>query len=999
MLAETVKLTKLKPWQRRALRWAAISVIVALTLLPAAGITFILATTGANNLSSDDGNFINKFLGQVLEGTYHWQNFPRDTFFDPHSLLFPGLVYLGLAYFADSNVYVALYLGLLLAAVKLLLLHSALTQTNQTRKGWERWLLWPLLAALVFSVSQISSFEHSMPAVTGGLSSLGFVLGVWGLTRFPAQWRGVTLMVVGGVVASFSSGAGLVMWPIFLLGLIFLGFRKVGHYAFWLTAAALSAVPYLYFLFIYPRPGSHQSTLLSVFNYLFVIDTLGRPFVNGTGLNYSRMPISVWIGSLGIALFVIILSLLILLDRERRKLTLAQSAPALMLIAFALLTTWQISLFRDQIAPWYTTLSIVFWIGLLGLTYVLWVNHATNAAQGRQRHWAIPLIARLLGVVVVGGLICLYASSNFSYTDKTLLMRTRAPASAACLRNYRTAPTYCEETLVIWQLGDPHYIERLAQPLERNHLSVFAPRQEWTLQGDFILDSVKIFETPGIPDIRWSEDLTATPVSWRDYRHLNLFLHTPNAISWTVSLPPNVEQADFHSAIAISQSTPFDPVADGVRFEVYLKREGGVEESIFSQYLAPGQRQWQPFTIPLSAYAGQTVTIRLTSSAGGNVIQDWAMYRYPYIDLLLNQGKDVDTAVSSKPFTPTLTDADARFDTTDSNLWQTSNMQPAPTATTATDTWTIGQAPRMEYNRPLDLCVADYTHFYARLAALANYPIVLQITYKLKDEPEFVRWVTIPLFADGEMHEYTYDLKLLELNQQARLTGIRLSPVRAIAFSGETWVKISDFRLIRGSNPSCQGPQVQPTLVAGNGDGKSRQMATVVDLIGLANSSQAHKQPEDPVKNAPLVSVSTFTIEGDTRRVLYMHPTSAVIYTLRLPIRAHLQTSLALDPQTWQPGKGDGVEYMVYLKAADGRSHKLFDRYIDPKNILDDRKWHDLSIDLSAYGGQQVALTLTTLPGPRGDTTYDWAGWANPQIVAVQTEDSSSKPRSKQPTR
>jgi hypothetical protein len=990
-----VRLTKLNPWQYQALRWAAISVIVTLTLLPAVRIANILATTGANNLSSDDGNFINKFLGQVLEGTYHWQNFPRDTFFNTHSLLLPGLVYLGLAYFANFNVYVALYLGLLLAALKLLLIHSALTKSDQGGKRWERWLLWPLLAALVFSVSHISSYEHALTAIAGGLSQLAFALGVWGLIRFPGKWRGVVLMAIGGVVATLSSGAGLVMWPSFLLGLILLGFRKVGHYAFWLSAATLSVLPYVFFLFLDPQQNTRQhSTLLSTFNYLFVIDTLGRPFVNGIGLNYSRMPISVWIGSLGIALFVVILILLILLDRERRTLTLAQSAPALMLIAFSLLTIWQISLFRDQIAPWYTTLSIAFWIGLVGLTYVLWVNHAIRPAQGRQRHWATPLIARLLGAVVVGGLACLYVSSNFSYTDKTLLLRTRAPSSAACLRNYRTAPTYCEETLVIWQLGDPHYIERLAQPLERNHLSVFAPRQQWTLQGDFILDSVKIFETPGIADIRWSADLTATPVAWRDYRHLNLFLHTPNAISWTVSLPPNVEQADFHSAIAISQTAPFDPVADGVRFEVYLKREGGVEESIFSQYLAPEQRQWQPFTIPLSAYAGQMVTLRLTSSAGGNVIQDWAMYRYPYIDLLLNPAKDVDTAVSSKPFIPTLTDADARLDTTDSNLWQTSNMQPTTTAG-ATDTWTIGQIPNMEYDRPLDLCLADYTHFYARLAAQGGFPIALKISYKLKDAPVFVQRVTIPLFSDGEMHEYTYDLKLLELNQQARLTGIRLSPFRPIAFTGESWVKISDFRLIRGSNPSCQGPQVQPQLVDGSAGGKSRQMATVVDLIGLANSPQAHKQPEDPVKNAPLVSVSTFTIEGDARRVLYMHPTSSVIYTLRLPIHAHLQTSLALDPQTWQPGNGDGVEYIVYLKAADGRSHTLFDRYIDPKNIPDDRKWHDLSIDLSAYGGQEITLTLTTLPGPKGDATYDWSGWANPQIVVFQLEDSSSKPRSK----
>lgn len=979
-----------RAWQRHVIRWSTIIIILGLTLLPAASLAYILATTGANNLSSDDGPFISRFLGQILEGTYHWQDFPRDTFYNTHSLFLPGLVYLALAYFTHLNVYVALYVGLVLAAFKLLLLHSALTKSIQGVKNWERWLLLPVLAALVFSLSQISTYEHTMSAIAGGLSQLGFALGLWALTRFPGQWRALALMAIGGVAATLSSGAGLIMWPSFLVGLILLGFRKVGHYVFLFAAAVLSAMPYLFFLVLYPRQTTRpHATLLSAFDYLFVIDAIGRPFINGIGLNYSRIEISLLIGSLGIATGVVILSLLILVDRKRRALNLARSAPALMLIAFSLLATWQISLFRDQIAPWYTSLSMLFWIGLVGLIYVLWVNQAIRPPQESHRRLPSVLVARLLSAVVIGGLIFLYASSNLSYTDKTVLLRTRSPASAACLRNYRTAPTYCEDTLVIWQTGNPHYIENLAQPLERNHLSVFAPRQQWTLQGDFILDSVKIYQTPGVPDIRWSEDLTNSPVDWRDYRHLNLLLHSPNAVTWTVSLPPNVEQADFHSAVAISQSAPVDPAADGVQFETYLTREGEGERLIFDQHLDADQHQWHPFSIPLSAYAGQTITLRLTSNAGDNVAGGWAMYRYPYIDLVVNPGKDGDTAVSSKPFIPTLSDADARVDPTDSNLWQISDMQPAATVT---EEYTMGRAPGMGYRRPLDLCLADYTHFYVRMAVQKDFQVVLRISYELKGG--VIQSLTIPVFPDGETHEYTYDLKLLELDQRARLTGLLLSPFRTKGFTGESWLKIYDFRLIRGSNPSCKESKVPPRPATGSTGINSDAIATTIDLIRLANSPQAHKEPEDPRQNADLVKLSTFTIEGDTRRVLFMHPTSAVTYTMQLPLGAHLETSLALDPWTWQPGKGDGVEYVVYLKAADG-AHKLVDRYIDPKNNPGDRKWQDLSIDLSAYGGQEITLTLTTLPGPRGDTTYDWSGWANPKIVVLTSENSGSKPQSK----
>src|SRR5712691_2118451 len=123
------KLPKLSARQRQSIRWAAIIVTLALTLLPVLAMAIILTSTGANNLSSDDGIFNSTFLDKALAGTYHWQDFPRDTFFNTHSLLFPGLVYLGLAYFADLNVYVAIYIGLLMAALKLLLMHSALTRS------------------------------------------------------------------------------------------------------------------------------------------------------------------------------------------------------------------------------------------------------------------------------------------------------------------------------------------------------------------------------------------------------------------------------------------------------------------------------------------------------------------------------------------------------------------------------------------------------------------------------------------------------------------------------------------------------------------------------------------------------------------------------------------------------------------------------------------------------------------------------------------------------
>ncbi len=156
---------------------------------------------------------------------------------------------------------------------------------------------------------------------------------------------------------------------------------------------------------------------------------------------------------------------------------------------------------------------------------------------------------------------------------------------------------------------------------------------------------------------------------------------------------------------------------------------------------------------------------------------------------------------------------------------------------------------------------------------------------------------------------------------------------------------------------------------------------SVADLILLSGSASAQKQPPDhPDRRLSLVQPYHFTIEGDTRAVLAMQPPSAITYSLTLPAHAHFQAAIALNPQIWQPDKGDGVEFVVRISAKD-REHELLRRYINPKSQPAERRWNDFSIDLSAYAGQQVQLTLLTLPGPAGDGRYDWAGWGRPMIV------------------
>jgi len=98
-----------------------------------------------------------------------------------------------------------------------------------------------------------------------------------------------------------------------------------------------------------------------------------------------------------------------------------------------------------------------------------------------------------------------------------------------------------------------------------------------------------------------------------------------------------------------------------------------------------------------------------------------------------------------------------------------------------------------------------------------------------------------------------------------------------------------------------------------------------------------------------------------------------------IPPNAKLRFSIALDPAVWDPNKGDGVTFEVFIKQ-NGEEEKVFSKYIDPKHNPKDRKWHDFEVDLSKYTTKNVTIIFSTLPGPNNDSRWDWAWWGEPRI-------------------
>lgn len=130
--------------------------------------------------------------------------------------------------------------------------------------------------------------------------------------------------------------------------------------------------------------------------------------------------------------------------------------------------------------------------------------------------------------------------------------------------------------------------------------------------------------------------------------------------------------------------------------------------------------------------------------------------------------------------------------------------------------------------------------------------------------------------------------------------------------------------------------------------------------------------------------------QDDTRDVLYEHPPESgkveTIYRVTVPQAGALRFAIALSPQVWSPEKGDGASFQVYITDPDTsqKGQFVFVRYINPKHNPSDRRWRNFLVDLSPWAGRTVNLSLITEGGPAGDWAFDWAGWAELQVVSVE---------------
>ncbi len=151
-----------------------------------------------------------------------------------------------------------------------------------------------------------------------------------------------------------------------------------------------------------------------------------------------------------------------------------------------------------------------------------------------------------------------------------------------------------------------------------------------------------------------------------------------------------------------------------------------------------------------------------------------------------------------------------------------------------------------------------------------------------------------------------------------------------------------------------------------------------VNLLEMLADDQAVVQDAAAIEP---VRTERFTMphNGDWGDVLLTHPPSAVEYHLTLPedpVEFHSRVALA--PESWSWG-GDGATFILTIEKDDGKPVTLYQQHIGSE--VEDQDWHEVTVPLSDFAGQEIILTLSAEEGPAGDGTGDWAGWETPRLL------------------
>ncbi len=328
--------------------------------IPVVGYFWLILHYGVNIPYQDgwsDMTVIHQCYSHPLSCSTMWTQHNEDR------LLFPNLVVVALAHTTHFNIRVEeLLSGMMLVASTFLLIHA-----HKRRSPAVPWLYYCPVVILACSVVQYGATLWGFQ-MAWYLVLLALAVVVVLLDRNELTAPVLALAIGAGVVGSFSSLQGLLVWPVGLVLLLFRG-RSRRCLTAWIAAACATTALYLYHLnlkagSVFPSSLTHHAVSPILFAIFAIGDVLGVPIEPG-GSNT---------GILLLGLIIVVLAVAALGVCGLRPDKAGASPVGAALIWFGLLFSIVVALGRHRLGYWgasssgYTIYDV--WI-LIGVYMVL----------------------------------------------------------------------------------------------------------------------------------------------------------------------------------------------------------------------------------------------------------------------------------------------------------------------------------------------------------------------------------------------------------------------------------------------------------------------------------------------------------------------------------------------------------------------------------------------------------------------------------------------------
>lgn len=141
-------------------------------------------------------------------------------------------------------------------------------------------------------------------------------------------------------------------------------------------------------------------------------------------------------------------------------------------------------------------------------------------------------------------------------------------------------------------------------------------------------------------------------------------------------------------------------------------------------------------------------------------------------------------------------------------------------------------------------------------------------------------------------------------------------------------------------------------------------------------------QYETAKKDGSPFAVVDVTLAGETKRAIAAPANGRITFHVRVPDDGWLRVSLGVKPEAWEK-EGNGVYF--FAGVSDGRAfEQLFNQTVNPFANPSERRWIPVTVDLSAYAGEEMDIVLNTRasgPGGPPDDRGDLPLWGVPEVV------------------